>query len=388
MRNIKTKIRNLSLLFLTLPLLAAACVNPLGQNVTGGGVYRSSNFGVDWEKLTKATPPETKDGKKPKEQETPLAGAGVTFLKFTPSTSKKIYAGTVEKGLFYSDDGGDTWKQVLSGFIPHMVTFDPADEAHMFVGGKSGTRGKVVESKDAGKSWVEIFQDGKDGNSVRGIAINPTNPKVLALALLSGHIIRSTDGGETWAVTANLQDKLLRMEWLPGSPLFVLGSEKGVFISKDAGVSFTNISESLWEEEEWEKLYGQANIFQTGSPEIGRPIATVRKFNSWSLAQDDPKRIYVATDQGLFVTNDEGKTWKYMTLPIRTEKGGLGVNAVAQSAGAAHIYAGLGNVVYFSQNFGASWQVADIATSTFINYILIDSQVPQLVYAGMLAEEY
>lgn len=375
-------------IFLVLPLFAVACSSPLGNNVTGGGVYRTTNFGTDWEKLNKAVPEASSDNKKTKEQATSLAETGVTFLKFAPDNSKKIYAGTVDKGLFMSDDGGDSWKVILSTFIPHGLVFDPTDSSHLYASGKSKLRGRVLESKDGGKSWNEVFQDGKDGNSIRGIALNPNNPKVIVLALLSGHIMRSTDGGLTWEVSTNLQDELIRMEWAVGAPLYVLGKSKGVFQSFDAGISFNNTTKVLWDKKLWAQNFSTAGSKSSTSPQVGVPFAPVDEFFSVAVKNGDVNNILLSSDQGVFISYDAGNVWQYLTLPVRVDKQGFIASAVSFTSVAKQIYVGLGNVVYFSENSGETWKVGDIATNTQINYILVDPNVPQLVFAGMVAKEY
>lgn len=384
----KKQIQKLSLTLLSITLLAAACTSPLGTEVAGDGLFRSVNFGVDWEKLSKAEVVPTTDGKTPKVVASPLASTGVTFMKFAPDNLKRIYVGTLTAGLFMSQDGGDSWKPILSKFIPHSLAVDPTDSGHLYVSGKSGGRARLLESKDQGKSWKEIFQDAQTDNSVRGVAVNPANPKVLVLALLSGHIMRTTDGGETWNVVVNLQDDLKRMEWNPGGPLFVLGQNKGVFMSKDAGISFSQLNEKLLDRKALQAVYDSLNLkARSETKPVNLPSGEVGEFTGFATSVADPNLIYVATDRGLFVTFDQGLSWQFITLPLRQEKENS-VGAVALSSKGGQIYASVGNVVYFSQNSGQSWQIGAIATKAIINYILVDPELPQQVFAGVVGAKY
>jgi photosystem II stability/assembly factor-like uncharacterized protein len=97
-----------------------------------------------------------------------------------------------------------------------------------------------------------------------------------------------------------------------------------------------------------------------------------------------PKLIYLTTNKGLFKTLDEGKTWLQQKLPVKPGESEAKAIAVAPSSSNL-IFTRVGSTVYKSTDGGQNWQTQGIASAGFINYILIDPQLPQIVYAGVYA---
>lgn len=387
--NMKNTLVRYAVLILGVSLMAVSCSSPLGGTTANvGGVFRSSNFGADWELLDRAVLAETTDGQNTKEEKTLLATTGVTFLRYSPENKQRLYAGTVSKGLYYSDDGGDRWKNILTNFIPHSIVVDPAQVEHVYVAGKSEGRAKVLESFDRGKSWNEIYQDAQENNSARGIAINPNNSQVLVLALLSGHIIRSTDAGKTWNVVAVISDRLKRLEWSASGLLYLLGEQKGVFVSRDGGLSFAEVSKVLYDQKLWDPYFGlERNSDNARGVQVNVPSAKVSSFKGFAVPDVETGALYLGTDVGLFVSYNSGSDWSFLPLPLRPNTK-TSVQAVGYSRLGGEVYATVGNVVYYSESGGQSWQVQGIATTGIINYILVDPELPQQVFAGVVGETY
>lgn len=138
--------------------LAAARTGHLGPTV-----FRSGDRGRTW--IEAAKPPAFK----------PEQGRTVdhTFW-LTPGHASEPgtwYAGTSPQGLFRSTDGGATWAGV-DGFNEHPQR----------------------------KAWCGGDQDGTpDGPKMHSILVDPRDAKHLYLAMSSGGVFESVDGGDDWA---------------------------------------------------------------------------------------------------------------------------------------------------------------------------------------------
>lgn len=113
---------------------------------------------------------------------------------------KALFLGT-HVGLFRSDDGGRTWKNVsLSAKHSHVdvmaVTPDRKDPKTIYV---ATHEAGVLKSIDGGVTWKELNK-GLGGLDVHALTIDPTAPAKLHAAVRDKRegIYRTTDGGAKW----------------------------------------------------------------------------------------------------------------------------------------------------------------------------------------------
>jgi photosystem II stability/assembly factor-like uncharacterized protein len=253
--------------------------NPGGGSIVYGGMgmYRSTDAGATWENIGLET-----------------AGA-FGRIAADPSNPDRIFAAASgnlfvpggERGLYRSDDGGDTWNLVLAGDNDTTgavdVSIDPVNpdnilaamwdhyrtpEKRVYAGPGSG----LYRSTDGGETWtraVEItLPDDEESGFVGanetgriGVAFSPADPS-RAYAIIAntldgtfGAMFRSDDGGATWERLPDDSSLVATQSsygwWFgrifpdPGDKnrLFVTGLE--LTSSTDGGQSFLNSSASL-----------------------------------------------------------------------------------------------------------------------------------------------
>lgn len=147
-------------------MLIAARTGHLGPTV-----FCSSDAGKTWKEATRPPAfPKAKTGMGKAVQQVFWLTPG------HPSEPKIWWAGIVPQGLFYSEDGGQSWEEVVTfskyleklaqkeGFIEeppgggpiiHSIRIDPRDAKHMYLGVSSGG---VFETRDRGKTWKPLNQ--------------------------------------------------------------------------------------------------------------------------------------------------------------------------------------------------------------------------------------
>ncbi len=368
---------------LGLLFLAAGC-SPFGSSAVGGGVAQTGNGGLDWQTGNFAVLPASNSKKKPKPTVSPLASAHVLDLVFDAKNSKHIYAGTRTNGLFYSEDGGAQWKQILSSFTVYDVAIEPQNSDVLFVAGQADGRSRVLKSSNKGGSWEEVFTDATTAGGARAVVFDPRNPQRLLVGLASGNAVLSGDGGKTWALLQNFQDQIMDIVWHTSGQLLILTKSKGLYISADDGKTVRALSASLLSSDTWKR---PGSFISDGSRTEVAPIDVppdqTSSFYHFTLVGNDLNYIYLAANNGLFRTRNQGGSWEYQKLPLRVGQA-TDVRAVATAGSPVVIYASVGNTVFQSANEGVSWQVRAIATPATINYILIDPQDTARAYAGLI----
>jgi photosystem II stability/assembly factor-like uncharacterized protein len=161
-----------------------------------------------------------------------LTSPHVRWLAYHPDISNLEFAGTEPAGIFVSHDGAEHWDarpevEALRDQHEWMLPYSP--EAGCVRGfAVHGQRlyaavevGGVLRSDDGGESWA--LAAGSDGNpnlsgppepfvypDVHDIAVHPSDPN-LVFAATGGGFYRSGDGGATWDL---LYDCYCRGLWL------------------------------------------------------------------------------------------------------------------------------------------------------------------------------
>ena len=183
------------------------------MGATGGGVWKTENAGATWENLS--------DGF----FEVGTIGA----VAVAESDHNVVYVGTGESpirgvttshgdGVWKSEDAGRSWKHVglpKAGQISR-IEIDPrnADVAFVAVQGTiwapSEERG-IYRTQDGGRTWKQVLEVGPH-TGASDLSMDPTNPRILYAAMwhhgrkpwfiqsggTDGGIFKTSDGGDTW----------------------------------------------------------------------------------------------------------------------------------------------------------------------------------------------
>ena len=153
----------------------------------GSGLYRSTDGGLNWEKLTNGLP----------------AAMGKVGVCVSPANPERIYANIeAEKGgVFRSDDSGQTWVQVNNhrstvarAWYYMEIVADPVDEETVYV-----LNAPLLRSTDGGRSFASISNPHSDQHA---LWINPQNPDIMILGNDGGATI-TFNGGESWSTQYN-----------------------------------------------------------------------------------------------------------------------------------------------------------------------------------------
>ncbi len=121
-----------------------------------------------------------------------------------PDGHRTIYAGTHSKGVFKSDDGGDTWTNLgaLGDRIEDLY-IDPANAVSPRIIEASEQSGVVV-SNDGGTTWTPM-NSGLPSTKVVSLAVNPADPSNW-LVTINGDkkLYKTANAGTTWSAAGDM----------------------------------------------------------------------------------------------------------------------------------------------------------------------------------------
>ena len=242
-----------------------------------------------------------------------------------PHEPDVLYCGVEPAALFESRDGGDTWALVRGlfdhphrprwlpgngGLALHTIVLDPSNSERMYVAISSGG---VYRSDDGGHTWAArnqgvrvVFAPVKYpefGQCVHKIALHPVRPKRLFLQNHWG-VYRSNDCGDNWSDIANglPSDFGFSVACHPRNPdcVYIVPVESDEFRCTCDGrlrVYRTRNAGASWEP------------LMRGLPQKGAYETVLR--DALAIDSFDPAGIYFGTRSGqLFASTDEGKSWK------------------------------------------------------------------------------
>ncbi len=238
----------------------------------------------------------TDQGKTFKKVDAKGAINSLDFMNFAyNSNTKTLFAGGHDVGVVKSTDGGTTWTKTDSGIKGsdiHALAINPLDSNRLYA---FSVNNGVFGTKDGAKSWYRI----DDG---------PTNPSVGAFGYMAtpssmdrgmktdkttniGYLWAGTSGGLFssfacfcgWTKTIGISDNATIYTLAPDpvnkSTMFA-GTKDGIYKTTDEGKTFTQVNSEI------------------------KNVAAI------TFEQSNPKTIYAATSDGIvFRSVDGGENW-------------------------------------------------------------------------------
>jgi photosystem II stability/assembly factor-like uncharacterized protein len=221
------------------------------------------------------------DGLNANEPDPVLPGVGARCVAVDPRDPDRVYVGTFDDGLYWSEDGGARWHQDMDGLVDRRVLSVAVSPSHQESGVAvvyAGTEpSNLYRSEDGGRSWQVLpalrelpseprwsFPPRPWTHHVRTIALHPSDPDWLAVGIELGGVMRSRDGGASW-LDHNRQahsdaHQLLTHPLAPGRLYEAAG--QGIARSEDLGETWRKFDDGL------DRHYAWAESIDPSDPDL------------------------------------------------------------------------------------------------------------------------
>jgi photosystem II stability/assembly factor-like uncharacterized protein len=346
---------------LAVAVAAGGCISIGGGGTTSkapdGFVFRTADGGTTWKHAAVQL--------RPGANALSLANTTVTSLAVDPTDSKAMYAGTPDRGLFYSYTGGQDWAATLEnlGSIG-SIAVDPLDRCTVYVAIGSA----LHKTEDCTRSWTRLVAAGGKGtNSVSAIVVDSTTANRLYIGTALGEVHRSEDGGVSWTLIHKFPSAVAKLIQSPNDPatLYAAITSRGLWRSGDSGDTWADVN---------------PREIKDGKPakQAIRGSTAIR-----DLAVDYTVRdgLVVASDAGLWSTDDGGVSWSSSTLPVSLDRGvRLGKIAVSRT-NSGHIYLTVGSRLASTQTGGEAWGWTDLPSKRPVVDLLWPAETDYLFVA-------
>ncbi|HEU0179008.1 MAG TPA: hypothetical protein VFV58_32485 [Blastocatellia bacterium] len=269
----------------------------------------------------------------------------------------RVYAGVIfdraNGGLFISEDGGGAWRQSMNGLgVRDVYSLYQSDSNPATI--YAGTNNGLFRSDDRGRNWAQVKKEGvaQRSGKTRTSAASPTE-KTQAKA---GAKSRKQSKTERDALV-DLQNQVFAI--MPFTPA-ASAPNTGEGDAQPSSARLTNSNwmiASTWnglfitedEKKGWREIKFPKAVNKTG----GNTAAQI-KVNAIVTNPKLPGAIFIGTDEGLFVSQDNGWNFQQIAMPAEARRIN---NLVCDPRDPETIYAGATTGFFRSMDGGRSWEI-------------------------------
>lgn len=211
-----------------------------------------------------------------------------------------------------------------------------------------------------------------------------------------GKIVRTDDGGVTWAIQKTpVQNHLQKVVAWDSQSLLAIGDKDTVLITKDAGQQWTRVEVPVYQ-------YGDQLLSADIDPASGRAwvvgsmgtvLVSDDRGQTWSMAHPEEdvswNDVTVAPDNSVWVvgefgtikySRDNGESWELVSAPTEAS-----LNAIDFADESHGVIVGLSGTILVTADGGQSWQSVASGVQSHLYGLLWDGSSYHVVgAAGMI----
>jgi photosystem II stability/assembly factor-like uncharacterized protein len=292
-----------------------------------------------------------------------LHGHRPQCLAHDPRRPERVYCGTFDAGLWWSDDAGASW-QPVGGILAGRAVTAVAVRNHASAQGSAliyvGTEPSALFcSSDGGMTWTELpalttlpsargwsFPPRPETHHVRWITLAPRDAQRVYACIEAGALIRSSDGGQSWRDrTPDGPRDTHTLVVHPNAPgrLYAAAGD-GYFESVDGGDTWQRPDEGLHHHYFWSIAVDPAD------PEVRVASAAASAWRAHN-AQVAESAVYRRTGAG---------PWQAAQAGLPSQPGTTVSSVVGYPAESGSFYLANNQGIYRSRDAGQSWHACSL----------------------------
>jgi photosystem II stability/assembly factor-like uncharacterized protein len=324
------------------------------------GVYESTDSGLTWTNILTTT-------------------ASCRAIRQHPDDRDMLFAVDLVDGLKVSTDGGNSWTSYNTGLDTNVLTSCAVGGDKIYV----GTQGCGVYSGDIDMgSGAITWQPGRSNKPVPQvynlqIEVDPTDSNRIFVSSYPGGLYRSDADGTTFrdknAITPSV---VVDDPFRQGYYTFAIHP--------------TDPSE-MWLGTWGKGIFKSYNAMGLDVPANGADMKMYGKHINQIVIDSDSNAVYVATDEGVFKSSDDGATWSDFSTGLDTPQ----IRTLAVIADGTLLCGNLGYELYYYDtpdnrwrqmnafgNFGTLWPIWDDRPLYQYTSLLFHPTNPDIIYYG------
>lgn len=371
-----------------------------------GTNYKSTDGGLTWNELS-------------------MPAASPIAFRFNPLNDSVLFVGTQsapwQKSVFKSTDLGETWTNVHNDLstdvIGYNLAVDPVDTNIIYFCGRNRADINgccLCKSINSGESWIDITPSAISLAHIFSVTVSPEDNNVVYICTRQNGVLKSADGGATWSeINGGIAGRfanIIEIDTVDGY-LYLGTYYDGIYRSLDNGSSWEKISNNINasgclsicicpEEGNQGFVTAMSTLYQTSDGcQTWGPVATEIP-NGLSMAQVirwDPlytNYIYVGISireensdyYGVLVSSDHGQSWERFTSGLPDNTSITDIELTENETGARRILALVESGLYFSDDFGETWEHMDgLAPPDRLYDMAAGGPAPQNLFASDIA---
>ncbi|MCM8765785.1 MAG: hypothetical protein NC920_02950 [Candidatus Omnitrophica bacterium] len=219
----------------------------------------------------------------------------------------------------------------------YAIAISPFEENTVYVGSDKA----IFKTEDGGENWQYLYTVKGENQKINFILFDSKDKNTVYLATSNG-LFRTIDNGKSFQKIFRKEDIVFYVLQSPEGFLY-LGTNNGVYLSKDTGIAWTRLSgipqetqvfsldthpalprliyavtdrgvyRSFDRGENWERVFitqGKEETYIEESGEIEEKEISSLLPRFILINRYNPSIVYLGTTKGFFISSDSGRTWE------------------------------------------------------------------------------